>query len=203
MIVFFIEEVFFLIPPSKYGLESNFWCWSQTTVLLRGLIDLMIGQLVWMFAWLSTNDQLNVKSKSCLQSASSMPHENNLLCSSVIILNATHDWCFLSWFEKSTIPKSNDITFLVDDKSMTDMVFDLIRQKSCQNLCFCFLASDLVDLKGRGDHQWLAPTRAFYVFSVQLRPELFTCWFFTSLFCLDHFHCFTFSLVPWVWLVLY
>ena len=71
------------------------------------------------------------------------------------------------WYScKLTIPKSNDITFLVDDKSMTDMVFDLIRQKSCQNLCFCFLASDLVDLKGRGDHQWLAPTRAFYVFSV-------------------------------------
>jgi len=50
------------------------------------------------------------------------------------------------------------------------MVFDIIRQK---NLCFCFLASDLVTLNGELEQGvgggWViisGLTRTFYVFSV-------------------------------------
>jgi len=40
-----------------------------------------------------------------------------------------------------------DITFLVDDKSMTDMVVD-INQKKMQRLGFLLFTSDFVRLKG-------------------------------------------------------
>ena len=76
-------------------------------------------------------------------------HMNIMFCyhQYSFLTQLTIDACCLVSRKIITFPKSNNITFLVDDKSMTDMEFD-IRQKKLSTFCFC-LFSDLITLKGR------------------------------------------------------